>query len=72
MSCLSCHEMHGADPNHMLKPGMQQRGVLPVHEPYRAHLLEHTRHSADSPVSLAIAVTCRVRVYSLLATHRSH
>jgi len=73
MSCLSCHEMHGAEPNHMLKPGMRtNEACYQCHEPYRARLLEHTRHSADSPGSLCFSCHMPRQVYSLLATHRSH
>jgi predicted CXXCH cytochrome family protein len=73
MSCLSCHEMHGSDPNHMLKPMMRtNEACYQCHEPYRARLAEHTRHAPDSAGSLCFNCHMPHQVYSLLATHRSH
>jgi len=73
MSCLSCHEMHGSDPNHTLKPLMRtNEACYQCHEPYRATLAEHTRHPPDSVGSLCFNCHMAPQVYSLLATHRSH
>jgi predicted CXXCH cytochrome family protein len=73
MSCLSCHEMHGTEPNHMLKPGMRtNEACYQCHDEYRASLAEHTKHPADSPGSLCFNCHMPRVVYSLLATHRSH
>jgi predicted CXXCH cytochrome family protein len=73
LSCLSCHEMHGSDPNHMLKPGMRSNeACYQCHETYRANLVEHSKHAADSPGSLCYNCHMPHQVYSLMATHRSH
>jgi predicted CXXCH cytochrome family protein len=73
MSCLSCHEMHGPEPNHMLKPGMRtNEACYQCHEPFRTRLAEHTRHAADSAGSLCFNCHMPRQVYSLMATHRSH
>jgi predicted CXXCH cytochrome family protein len=73
LSCLSCHTMHGDDPNFLLKPGMSSnRACYQCHPGYRAKLTEHTHHPANSPGSLCYNCHMPHVVYSLLATHRSH
>jgi predicted CXXCH cytochrome family protein len=73
LSCLSCHEMHGNEPNHMLKPEMRtNEACYQCHQPYRDKLVEHTRHPASSPGSLCYNCHMPHVVYSLMATHRSH
>jgi predicted CXXCH cytochrome family protein len=73
LSCLSCHSMHTADPNFMLKPGMQtNEACYQCHAGYRERLAEHTRHRAGSPGSLCYNCHMPHQVYSLLTTHRSH
>jgi predicted CXXCH cytochrome family protein len=73
LSCLSCHEMHGQDPNHMLKPGMRtNEACYQCHSTYRETLVEHTNHPADSAGSLCYNCHMPHQVYSLMATHRSH
>jgi predicted CXXCH cytochrome family protein len=73
MSCLSCHEMHGQDPNHLLKPAMRtNESCLQCHDTYRNQLTEHTKHPADSAGSLCFNCHMPHLVYSLLGTHRSH
>src|SRR5262249_15080354 len=73
MSCLSCHEMHGSDPNHMLKPLMRtNEACYRCNGPYRARLTEHPKHPPESPGSLCFNCHMPHQVYSLLATHRSH
>jgi predicted CXXCH cytochrome family protein len=73
LSCLSCHTMHGDDPNFMLKPGMQSNeACFGCHGDYRARLPAHTHHAADSPGSLCYNCHMPHLVYSLLTTHRSH
>jgi predicted CXXCH cytochrome family protein len=73
MSCLSCHEMHTGDPNHLVKPGMRtNEACYQCHEGYRSNLAEHTKHPADSPGSLCYNCHMPHQVYSLLTTHRSH
>jgi predicted CXXCH cytochrome family protein len=73
LSCLSCHTMHGDDPNFMLKPRMNTNDACyQCHAEYRTRLAEHTRHAADSPGSLCYNCHMPHQVYSLLNTHRSH
>ncbi len=73
LSCLSCHTMHGDDPNLMLKPKMQtNEACYQCHGDYRNRLTQHTRHGADSPGSLCYNCHMPHQVYSLLTTHRSH
>jgi predicted CXXCH cytochrome family protein len=73
LSCLSCHTMHAADPNFMLKSGMQtNEACYQCHESYRGRLSEHTRHPATSPGSLCYNCHMPHLAYSLLTTHRSH
>lgn len=73
LSCLSCHTMHGDDPNFMLKPGMRtNEACYQCHDAYRARLADHTHHAADSPGSLCYNCHMPHQVYSLLTTHRSH
>ena len=73
LSCLSCHTMHGEDPNFMLKPGMlTNEACYQCHDGYRSRLAEHTRHAADSAGSLCYNCHMPHQVYSLLTTHRSH
>jgi len=73
MSCLSCHDMHGSDPNHQLKEGMRtNEACYGCHDTYRKKLVEHTHHAADSTGSLCQNCHMPHQVYSLLTTHRSH
>lgn len=73
MSCLSCHQLHGDDPNMLLKPGMRtNEACLQCHQDYRARLIEHTRHEAGSPGSQCMNCHMPPVVFSLLTTHRSH
>jgi len=73
MSCLSCHGMHGADPNFQLKPKMNtNEACFQCHQEYRTKLAEHTRHGADSPGSQCVGCHMPKQVYSLMGAHRSH
>jgi predicted CXXCH cytochrome family protein len=73
MSCLSCHTMHGDDPNYLLKPGMATNAACyQCHPDYRERLAEHTHHAVDSSGSLCANCHMPKTVYSLMATHRSH
>lgn len=73
LSCLTCHVMHGDDPNFLLKPGMQtNEACYQCHEDYRGRLAAHTHHATDSPGSLCYNCHMPHLVYSLLTTHRSH
>ncbi|HEV3384591.1 MAG TPA: cytochrome c3 family protein [Gemmata sp.] len=73
MNCLSCHSMHGGDPNHQLKEGMRtNEACYSCHNDYRSRLVEHTHHPAGSEGSLCYNCHMPYQVYSLLDTHRSH
>lgn len=73
LSCLSCHTMHGADPNYLLKPTMAtNEACYRCHEDYRGRLAEHTRHPPESAGSLCYNCHMPHQVYSLMTTHRSH
>jgi len=73
LSCLSCHTMHGDDPNMLLKPKMRtNEACLQCHPNYRDRIAEHTRHGADSAGSTCVNCHMAPQVYSLMTTHRSH
>lgn len=73
MSCLTCHSMHHADPDHQVKEGMRTNAACyKCHPEYRAQLTQHTHHPADAPGSLCASCHMPHQVYSLLTTHRSH
>jgi predicted CXXCH cytochrome family protein len=73
LSCLSCHTMHGDNPNFMLKPNMQTNDAcLQCHHDYRGKVAEHSHHPENSPGSLCYNCHMPQVVYSLMTTHRSH
>ena len=73
LSCLTCHTMHGSNPNFLLKPKMDtNEACYKCHADYRNRLMEHTRHAPDSSGSLCYNCHMPRQVYSLLNTHRSH
>jgi predicted CXXCH cytochrome family protein len=73
LSCQTCHDMHPAEPNFMLRPRMDtNEACLQCHGSYREHLAEHTHHAADSAGSLCYNCHQPYTVFSLLTTHRSH
>ncbi len=73
LSCLSCHTMHGDDPNMLLKPQMQtNEACFQCHPGYRKTLAEHTRHAPGSAGSSCVNCHMASQVYSLMKPHRSH
>lgn len=73
MSCLSCHTMHGKDPNYLLKPEMgSNEACYQCHQDYKGRLAQHTRHGADSAGSQCASCHMPHQVYSLMGTHISH
>jgi len=73
LSCLTCHAMHGDDPNMMLRPAARGNDTcLSCHPSYRENLSAHTRHPADGAGSLCYSCHMPHQVYSLMTTHRSH
>jgi predicted CXXCH cytochrome family protein len=73
LRCMTCHSMHASEPEHQLKAGMRTNtACYGCHDEYRARLVEHTHHLADSQGSLCYNCHMPYQVYSLLSTHRSH
>lgn len=73
MTCLTCHTMHGSDPNHQLKDGMRTNAACySCHPGYQDRLREHTHHAPDSAGSQCQNCHMPHQVFSLLDTHRSH
>lgn len=73
MTCLTCHTMHGSDPNHQLKTGMRtNEACYSCHPGVRDRLREHTHHAAESTGSQCQNCHMSRQVYSLLDVHRSH
>lgn len=73
MSCLTCHTMHGKDPNFLIKPEMgSNEACYQCHQDYRGKLAQHTRHGADSAGSQCASCHMPHQVYSLMGTHISH
>jgi len=82
-SCLSCHEMHPAQPatrqaiaawaDDQLKPGMRgDRACVQCHEPIARNLTAHTHHAADSAGSSCMNCHLPHTTYGLLRAMRSH
>ena len=73
LSCLSCHTMHGDNPNFMLKTGMNtNEACFQCHEGYRDKLEQHTRHGKASAGSQCQSCHMPKQVYSLMGSHLSH
>lgn len=75
MSCLSCHRMHGSDPNDQLRRGMDgPAACTQCHtEPrFREKLAEHTHHAAESEGSNCLNCHMPHTSYALLTAIRSH
>ncbi|MFO0796161.1 MAG: cytochrome c3 family protein [Gemmataceae bacterium] len=73
LSCMTCHAMHGDEPNMLVRPTARGNDAcLSCHPAYRDKLTEHTRHAADGPGSLCYSCHMPHQVYSLMTTHRSH
>ena len=73
LRCLTCHSMHGNEPNHQVKDGMRSNAACyGCHPSYRDRLTEHTHHPADSQGSLCYNCHMAYQVYSLLDHHRTH
>ncbi|MFO1063779.1 MAG: ammonia-forming cytochrome c nitrite reductase subunit c552 [Pirellulales bacterium] len=75
MSCLSCHSMHEADPNDLLKPALDgNRSCQQCHtEPrFNADLAQHTHHETDSTGSNCLNCHMPYTSYALMTALRSH
>jgi predicted CXXCH cytochrome family protein len=73
LSCLSCHKMHGSDPNDQLSAGMLgDQACLQCHEDFRGRIAEHSHHSAESAGSRCYNCHMPHTTYGLLKAIRSH
>jgi predicted CXXCH cytochrome family protein len=73
LSCLSCHSMHGGDPDDQLKPDLSgDESCLQCHERQRARPEEHTHHLRGSSGSRCLNCHMPHTTYGLLKAIRSH
>jgi predicted CXXCH cytochrome family protein len=75
MSCLTCHSMHGSDPDDQLKAGVEEgRVCVQCHrEPkYSTELSKHTFHASESSGSRCVNCHMPHTTYALLKGIRSH
>jgi predicted CXXCH cytochrome family protein len=78
MTCLSCHQMHGSDPDAQLKPGMEgDDACLQCHEDASGvslltELEQHTHHPAASEGSRCQNCHMPYTTYGLLQAIRAH
>ncbi|MCB9706535.1 MAG: C cytochrome precursor [Myxococcales bacterium] len=75
LSCLSCHQLHGADPNDQLAPGMEgDAACTGCHPAYAsaAAAAEHSHHPATSAASRCYNCHMPHTTYGLLKASRSH
>jgi predicted CXXCH cytochrome family protein len=73
LSCLSCHQMHGSDPNDQLKETMSgNEACLQCHDQFRKRLEQHTHHPPSSAGSLCYNCHMPHTTYALFTAMRSH
>jgi predicted CXXCH cytochrome family protein len=73
LSCLSCHQMHGADPDDQLKAEGQTNAVCQsCHGAQADRLTEHTHHLANSSGSQCVNCHMPYTTYALFKGIRSH
>lgn len=76
LSCLTCHRMHGSEPDDQLKDEARMQGgdetCLGCHGDFRRRIPEHTRHKAGS--SGAACYNCHMphTTWGLFTAMRSH
>ncbi len=75
LSCLSCHQLHGADPNDQLAPAMDTDAACTgchsaLADPEAA--AAHTHHAPDSPGHRCMNCHMPNTTYGLLSASRSH
>ena len=72
-SCISCHSMHGSDPNDQLAPEMDgDQACLQCHEKFQQDIEKHTRHAVQSSGSRCYNCHMPHTTYGLLKAVRSH
>lgn len=75
ITCLSCHSMHGGDPNDQLIPGLSVDAACQgchTEERFNAALASHTRHAADSAGSSCMNCHMPHATYALFGAIRTH
>lgn len=73
MSCLSCHQMHGASPNDQLgEHGEANAGCRGCHESIVARSSEHSHHTERSSGNQCVNCHMPHTTYALLKGIRSH
>lgn len=73
MTCLSCHTMHGTEPDDQLKPGMRTNtACLQCHQRIADDVPAHTHHSIGSSGSECVNCHMPYTSYALLRGIRSH
>lgn len=73
MSCLSCHQMHGAPPKDQLAAGMAtDRACTQCHQDISQNISAHTHHSPESSGSACFNCHMPHTTYGLLTAMRSH
>jgi predicted CXXCH cytochrome family protein len=75
ITCISCHEMHGADPRGQLTEEKKTNAACnQCHQEFSrpAQLVEHTKHSAESIGSLCYNCHMPQIVYGVMSAHRTH
>jgi len=73
LSCLSCHEMHGSDPDDQLRADhTDDVACSPCHDDVRARLVDHTHHRVDSDGSRCQNCHMPYTTFGLLKAIRSH
>jgi predicted CXXCH cytochrome family protein len=73
LSCLSCHSMHGSDPDDQLKAGMDgDEACLQCHEAFRSRLEEHSHHQRASSGSRCQNCHMPHATYGLLKAIENH
>lgn len=73
LTCTSCHNVHGGDPEGMIDPPMRENeGCLQCHGEIESDIAAHTKHAADSAGSDCYACHMPQTTYGVLTIHPSH
>jgi len=73
MGCLSCHQMHGSDPNDQLSPeGISEKACKDCHPKETLNLEAHTHHGPDSEGSRCYNCHMPHTTVGLLGLIRAH
>jgi predicted CXXCH cytochrome family protein len=73
LTCTTCHQMHGPDPNDQLKPEAKSNEVCAkCHASVASDLSAHTHHAPDSPGSLCYNCHMPHTTWGLLGAMRAH